>query len=329
LFVSFAHPSHRPFIQEKLLRLQIFHQFVEERLEKIKEGSSESDEFELESLAWRSSRANGRNGMALKTLAGNQNKVLKKAGKAVIMSVKREGGHIIESVKQNSALKSAYRSVKEGGKTVKQKGHVAYADMKSKFHVSMPSGSQSRSITAPDYGHTSLTKTYQRHQSTSNSRVISINQEDDSASLGLHSDSARTMNENMYHMMSSCSTSNLPRLNGIERSGDNERVHPKPRLSKSEENLIDLDTPEGLAMAGFTLENPLYDLVENNSVFEDIVKTDDQLLTEYGLNDYFLKLKVRDGSFSSQGSGSASGVSQQSIPPPSSDTNGPRWATFE
>lgn len=53
----------------------MFQQFMEERLEKIKSGNCESDEFELESLAWRSSRANGRNG--LRVLGGfgkNQNR---------------------------------------------------------------------------------------------------------------------------------------------------------------------------------------------------------------------------------------------------------------
>jgi hypothetical protein len=37
---------------------------------------------------------------------------IKKAGKAVMMSVKRESGHIFDSVKKNSALKSAMRSVR-------------------------------------------------------------------------------------------------------------------------------------------------------------------------------------------------------------------------
>jgi len=61
-------------------------------------------------------------------------------------------------------------------------------------------------------------------------------------------------------------------------------VEVKPRLSRSEENLIDLDGPTGL---GFTLENPLYDLVSNNSVFEESTKSDAELLLEYGLSDYF------------------------------------------
>jgi len=37
---------------------------------------------------------------------------IKKAGKAVMLTVKRESGSIIDSVKQNSTLKSAYRSVR-------------------------------------------------------------------------------------------------------------------------------------------------------------------------------------------------------------------------
>lgn len=74
-FVQFAHPLHRDYITTKLLKLQIFQQFVDERLEKIRSGSCESDEFELESLAWRSSRANGRNGLrVLGGLGKNQNR---------------------------------------------------------------------------------------------------------------------------------------------------------------------------------------------------------------------------------------------------------------
>lgn len=74
-FVQFAHPTHREYIEKKLLKLQIFQQFVDERMEKIKSSMCESDEFELESLAWRSSRANGRNGLrVLGGLGKNQNR---------------------------------------------------------------------------------------------------------------------------------------------------------------------------------------------------------------------------------------------------------------
>lgn len=44
-------------------------------MDKIKSSMCESDEFELESLAWRSSRANGRNGLrVLGGLGKNQNR---------------------------------------------------------------------------------------------------------------------------------------------------------------------------------------------------------------------------------------------------------------
>lgn len=72
----------------------------------------------------------------------------------------------------------------------------------------------------------------------------------------------------------------------------------QPRLSKSEENLIDLDTPDGLGfeLEGYTLENPLYELLtDNNNVFlED--KTDAELLSEYGLTDYFAQMNMSNGS---------------------------------
>ncbi|CAL8143656.1 unnamed protein product [Orchesella dallaii] len=165
LFVQFAHPTHREYIESKLMKLQIFQQFMDERLQRIKSGSCESDEFELESLGWRSSRANGRNGLrVLGSLGKTQNRTaIKKAGKAVIMSVKRESESIFESVKQNSALKSAVRSIKESGKSVKQKSSHAYSDIRSKFHVATPSRAS-----AIEYGHTPATKTYRRHASTLN-----------------------------------------------------------------------------------------------------------------------------------------------------------------
>jgi len=153
------------------------------------------------------------------------------------------------------------------------------------------------------------------------------------------------------HLMSSCSASNLPRFNGngMEngKNGVEDQIHiqVKPRLSKSEENLIDLETPDGLGGGGlgFTLENPLYDLITNNSVFNDETKTDDQLLTEYGLNDYFAKLNIQqhfdsmstNNSYSNRNSRRASGfsnVSQNSsnnTNPNSSSADSSKWATFD
>lgn len=95
-------------------------------------------------------------------------------------------------------------------------------------------------------------------------------------------------------------------MNDLSSSENSDRVHVRPRLSKSEENLIDLDTPGGL---GFTLDNPLYDLVTNNdNVFEESDKTDEQLLMDYGLSDYFNQMNMSndtsddfDNSFSELG----------------------------
>ena len=101
--------------------------------------------------------------------------------------------------------------------------------------------------------------------------------------------------------------------------GKSEEREVKPLLSKSEENLIDLETPEEGGF-GFTVEKPLYDLVTNNTVFEDIVKTDDQLLTEYGLNDYFNKLNFNSSAFGSNRRTSATSSQSQ---------HSDKWATFD
>jgi hypothetical protein len=133
--------------------------------------------------------------------------------------------------------------------------------------------------------------------------------------------------EKMSQLMSSSSASNLPRFNGNGSggSGVEDQVHVRPRLSKSEENLIDLETPDGVG-GGLNLENSLYDLVSNNCVFEEESKTDDQLLTEYGLNDYFAKLNIQP-LLGGRRTSEHSAISLQSNP--SSETSNSKWATFD
>jgi hypothetical protein len=137
-------------------------------------------------------------------------------------------------------------------------------------------------------------------------------------------------------------SSSASKMNDLDGSADSDRVQVRPRLSKSEENLIDLDTPDGLGV-GYTLENPLYDLVSNNNVFEENDKTDAQLLVEYGLSDYFNQMNMSTGtstsgefedSFSDLGA-NGSGIAQKrptsqfSIGSVSNQSNGQEWATFE
>jgi len=135
-------------------------------------------------------------------------------------------------------------------------------------------------------------------------------------------------------------SSSASKMNDLTSSENSDRVLVRPRLSKSEENLIDLDTPDGLD-AGFTLENPLYDLVSNNNVFEDTEKTDAQLLVEYGLSDYFSQMNVRaatstsgefDDSFADVGGAHSNGVAHSRPTSQFSNgsaSNGKQWATFE
>jgi len=53
----------------------MFNQFIEERLEKVRTGEIESDEFELEALGWKTSRVHGKNGFPVfKSIGGSQNR---------------------------------------------------------------------------------------------------------------------------------------------------------------------------------------------------------------------------------------------------------------
>lgn len=260
----------------------------------------------------------------------------------MIMSVKRESGNIIESVKQNSALKSALRQVsvlatfaidfyilytsvirsgsvislnlytnsfkyyvtyihmyiihaiifrvifiikvKEGGKSVKQKSHIAVSDIKSKFHV--PSSSRNPGSTDSTSHNDQGSKMYARYPNSMRA-IQSEKALDPSKSMHMLGD---TRDDNLLHLMSFSSSAST--MTDLSKNAESDKIKVKPRLSRSEENLIDLDCPTGL---GFTLENPLYDLVSNNSVFEDS-KTDAQLLLEYGLSDYFNQMNLTSDS---------------------------------
>lgn len=183
---------------------------------------------------------------------------------------------------------------------MKQKSHVAYSDIRSKFHVS--GGPTRPSAIEYGHGHTPGTKTYRRHGHghTSINQTKSVIGERNSNMLavaGTHHHMLRSSDDNLV-LSTSSSASKMneisPQVNGIQ---------VQPRLSKSEENLIDLDTPDGLGL-GLTLENPLYDLLTDNNVFEDSDKTDAELLNEYGLTDYFAQMNFSGGSDAFDVSGS-------------------------
>jgi len=128
-FVMSRTTSLQPFL-EQMLQLQLFRQFIEERLDLLNTGKGFSDEFELECVVF----------------TEKSNKKFKNQYSALTHNVKKEGAAIAKAVKEkaNPAMKNAVRSVKDGGKaakdSIKDSGKIAkkaakagYKDVRSKF----------------------------------------------------------------------------------------------------------------------------------------------------------------------------------------------------
>jgi len=117
-FIMSRSTSLQPFL-EQMLQLQLFRQFIEERLELLNSGKGFSDEFELECVAF----------------TEKSNKKFKAQYSAITHNVKREGAALANALKEkaNPAMKQAVRSVKDGGKMAKIKAKASYKDVKSKF----------------------------------------------------------------------------------------------------------------------------------------------------------------------------------------------------
>ncbi|RZF32373.1 hypothetical protein LSTR_LSTR001837 [Laodelphax striatellus] len=113
-FVESRPPSMQPFLR-KMLQLQIFQQFIEERLDMLNAGIGFSDEFEMEACNY-SDKTSSR---------------LKQQYKEWSYTMRKEGTAFLKSVKSkaNPAMKSAVKHVKERGKDVGK----AYKGIRSKF----------------------------------------------------------------------------------------------------------------------------------------------------------------------------------------------------
>ncbi|XP_013179557.1 PREDICTED: DENN domain-containing protein 1B isoform X1 [Papilio xuthus] len=98
----------QPFLK-KVLQSQIFQQFIDERLDLLNSGRGFSDEFEIEC-----------NNYAEELSTGSGQKI-KRQYRDWAKSVKKEGGAFFKNVrdKANPAVKSAVKSVRQGGKNVK------------------------------------------------------------------------------------------------------------------------------------------------------------------------------------------------------------------
>ncbi|XP_063235745.1 DENN domain-containing protein 1B isoform X1 [Bacillus rossius redtenbacheri] len=113
-FVESRPAPMQPFLR-KMLELQIFQQFIEERLDMLNNGLGFSDEFELEACNY----------------SGKSSSKLKQQYKEWTYTMKKEGSAFIKNVKSkaNPAMKSAVKSVKERGKDVRS----AYKELRSMF----------------------------------------------------------------------------------------------------------------------------------------------------------------------------------------------------
>nr|CAD7424686.1 unnamed protein product [Timema monikensis] len=107
----------QPFLR-KMLELQIFQQFIEERLDMLNNGLGFSDEFEMEACNY----------------SDKSSSKLKQQYKEWTYTMKKEGSAFFKNVKSkaNPAMKSAVKSVKERGKDVRS----VYKDFRSKFRES-------------------------------------------------------------------------------------------------------------------------------------------------------------------------------------------------
>ena len=116
-FIKSRSSSVQPFLIE-MLQLQIFRQFIDERLELLNAGKGFSDQFELECVSF------------------SEDKYSRKPKHVAAMNnVKREGAALAKAVKEkaNPAMKQAVKTVKDGGKMARTKVKASYKDAKSKF----------------------------------------------------------------------------------------------------------------------------------------------------------------------------------------------------
>ncbi|XP_052899597.1 DENN domain-containing protein 1B-like isoform X3 [Anopheles moucheti] len=171
-----SRPSHlRPFL-DKMLDLQIFQQFIEERLDMLNTGQGFSDEFEVE--YFRYAEKSGRKTKQYKDLLKNFKD------------------------KTNPAVRSAVKSVKEGGKGVK----TAYKGLRSKFRETTPPKTKLDSSSSMHLHHQYDVGGH--HQSAPNSPVFNKRPQ----TIALPDDVYHTHNPHQMLTPSSTSLHNSPHI---------------------------------------------------------------------------------------------------------------------
>ncbi|XP_037904160.1 DENN domain-containing protein 1A-like isoform X2 [Hermetia illucens] len=150
-FIESRPPHLRNFLT-RMMELQIFQQFIDERLDILNSGQGISDEFEMETLRYTDKM--GKKGKNYRDFLRNVKDKMRTRRK---------------TLNTNPAVKSAVKSVKEGSRGVKS----AYKDLKSKLRDITPPKSQFHiSASSPNDTDVSDSQHHQRHHSAPNSPVF-------------------------------------------------------------------------------------------------------------------------------------------------------------
>merc|ERR1719429_520874 len=115
-----------------MLQLQLFRQFIEERLELLNTGKGFSDEFELECVVF-TEKSNKKFKNQYSALTHN----VKKESLAMAKAVKDMANPAMKAMKDGG--KAAKDSLKDGGKIAKKAAKASYKDVRSKFKEGKPS----------------------------------------------------------------------------------------------------------------------------------------------------------------------------------------------
>ncbi|XP_014291494.1 DENN domain-containing protein 1B isoform X1 [Halyomorpha halys] len=260
-----SRPAHlQPFLRG-MLELQIFQQFIEERLAMLNAGLGFSDEFELEACIY-----GDKNSSKLKAQYKEWTYAMKKEGSAFLKSVK---------TRANPAVKSAVKTVKERSKDVGK----AYKGIKTKLKGSSgndekASGSSRRAelnarrtsdITGTTTGYTALGPSSPEHADFEFSPI----------NLDLMGD----LQDVLFNKCSLSDSSMIrPSEGGATGSDDDVFLLGNQNQTKvkstSCEDLIRLDSDSDFdPLAPTSLTNPLY-------YFSTDTHRDMDLLREYGLD---------------------------------------------
>ena len=124
-FVMSRSASLQPFL-EQMLQLQLFRQFIEERLDLLNTGKGFSDEFELECVVF-TEKHNKKFKNQYSALTHN----VKKESMAMAKAVKDKANPAMKAMKDGG--KAAKDSLKDGGKIAKKAAKASYKDVRSKF----------------------------------------------------------------------------------------------------------------------------------------------------------------------------------------------------